>query len=166
MIFQNLIIILLLLTFSYSNNSSSSDNNTTHNTDALSFDFKRRPDHFYISTLNAHIEEWRVYRGDNKMVWKIESVSGGTYYKDVYFFKNNKILYILIENNGVENGEIYRTSNIQYYFENDKLFDCISLGMGPMEHDDWDPNAIYKIYNKRAAEYKVLLRKYIDFANK
>jgi len=151
------IILLLIVSISYSNSYAYND--------AQSFDFKRCPDHFYISTLNSRLEQWRIYTDGVYVVWKIEYTEKNVYHKDVYFFKNEEIVYILIENNGVKNGKIYGTSNIQYYLENKKLIDYSSLGSGPVEHDNWNPKSIYKIYNKRVREHRTLYKKYIDIAS-
>ncbi len=111
-----------------------------------------------VSTLNDKQELWRIYSLDKgKQILEIESYENGIYYKEVYYSKNDNLMYAqdaerYIQNNSLEN----RIWKCEFFLKNKKVYSEESLGHGKTEHDDWNPKIIFSMYKKRKNELKIL----------
>ncbi len=114
-----------------------------------------------VSVLNGKKELWRIYSLDNdKQILEIESHENGIYYKEIYYSKKNNLMYAkdlvrYIPSNSTENS----VWECEFFLKNGKLYSEESLGHGKTERDDWDPNIIFTMYEKRKNELKILQKK-------
>ncbi len=111
-----------------------------------------------ISTLNGKKELWKISSLDNgKQIWVIESYDDGVFYREVYYSKNGALLYAVDSDRYIKDNSIQNNIwECEFFIKNEKIYSEISLGYGKTERDDWDPNIIFKMFEKRKKELKLL----------
>ena len=111
-----------------------------------------------ISTLNGKEEIWEVSSLDNgKQIWIIDSYADGAFYREVYYSKNGILVYAIDSDRYIKANSFQ--SNIwecEFFIKDGKMYSEISLGHGKTEHDDWDPNIIFKMFERRKQELEIL----------
>ncbi len=107
-----------------------------------------------ISTLNRKKELWKVYSLDNdKQILEIESYNNGMYYREIYYSKNDNLIYAKDIDRSIPNNSFEISLwECEFFFKNSKLYSEESLGHGKTERDDWNPNVIFRMYEKRKIE--------------
>ncbi len=111
-----------------------------------------------ISILNGIRKLWKIYSLDNgKQILEIESYKNGTYYREIYYSKNNNLIYAKDADRSIPNNSFEISLwECEFFFKNGKLYSEESLGHGKTERDDWNPNIIFGMYEKRKSELKIL----------
>ena len=111
-----------------------------------------------IFEVNGKKELWKVYTLENaKQIMEIESTIKNEYNKEIYYSKNGELLYAKeIHRYLDKNGEILSNWECELFIKDGKLYSEISLGHGKTELDDWNPNIIFKMFEKRKNGLKIL----------
>ncbi len=84
--------------------------------------------------------------------YKIESYDSHTFYQEIYYTEKGVLIF-------AKETELYISKNdtiqwnCEYFFENGKLVDLISLGHAKTENENWNPELIIKKWQKRLSEY-------------
>ena len=111
-----------------------------------------------VSILNGKEEIWEISSfDDEKQIWIIESYHDGAFYREVYYSKNGVLLYAIDSDRYIKENSI--GDNIwecEFFIKDGKIYSEISLGHGKTERDDWDPNIIFKMFDKRKKELSIL----------
>ena len=111
---------------------------------------------YVVSTLNGKKEKWEISAlDDGKQIWIIESYDDGVFYREVYYSKNGILNYAIDSDRYMKENSINDDVwECEFFIKDGKLYSEISLGHGKTERDDWDPNIIFKMFEKRKKELK------------
>ena len=111
-----------------------------------------------ISILNGKKELWKISSLEKrKQILEIESYDNGKFCREVYYSKNGVLVYAIdldsyIKENSLQD-DIWEC---EFFIKNGKIYSEESLGHGKTERDDWDPNIIFQMFEKRKKELKIL----------
>ncbi len=113
-----------------------------------------------ISAFHNKTEIWSVCNLENgNRIIKIESHNNDTFYQEIYFEANGKLRYAKETKNYMPKNTFSQISwNVEYFFENGKMADLISLGHGKTEDPNWNPDTILKMYKSRIEELKKMMK--------
>ena len=107
-----------------------------------------------VTDFNGKIEFWKICKLKNgNRILRIEFYEGDQYYQEIYFEKNESLVYAKeLENYLPKNRFIQMAWNCEFYIKNGKLVTWMSLGHGKTENENWNPEIIFKMYKKRLIE--------------
>ena len=109
-----------------------------------------------VSDFNNKTEFWNIcnLKNGNRII-TIESHEKETYFQEIYFEKNGKLVYAKETENYMPKNHFTQMGwNSEFYAENAELISLISLGHGKTENDEWNPNVIFEMYKNRLTELK------------
>lgn len=109
-----------------------------------------------ITNFNGNIEFWSICNllNDNR-IFKVEFYRKDTYYQEIYFENNGNLIYAKETENYIPKNHFTQMNwNCEFYVKNGKLVSLISLGHGKSEDEEWNPEIIFEMYNKRLLELK------------
>ena len=109
-----------------------------------------------VSDFNNKTEFWNIcnLKNGNRII-TIESHEKETYFQEIYFEKNGKLVYAKETENYMPKNHFTQMGwNCEFYAENGELISLISLGHGKTENDEWNPNVIFEMYKNRLTELK------------
>ncbi|WP_298546554.1 hypothetical protein [uncultured Aquimarina sp.] len=107
-----------------------------------------------VTNFNGKTEFWKIYelQNENRII-QIESHSEGTYFQEIYFEKNGKLVYAKETQNYTPINSFEQMAwNCEFYIKDDKVITTMSLGHGKTEDEEWDENMIIEMYFKRLVE--------------
>ncbi|WP_130736514.1 hypothetical protein [Flavobacterium sp. J27] len=107
-----------------------------------------------ITDVNGKTEFWSICNLEkgNRII-TIESHEKETYFQEIYFEKNGKLIYAKETENYIPRNHFTQISwNCEFYTENGKLITLISLGHGKTENEEWNPEIIFDMYKNRLSE--------------
>ena len=88
-------------------------------------------------------EQWSFCRGaDGLELIAVEWVAGDVVYNELFAILDGSLVYASESTAVLENGERIGPWSVWYVIEDNRVIDYSSLGLGPTESDDWDPEAV------------------------
>ena len=111
-----------------------------------------------ISTLKGKQESWEISLLPNgEQILIIESYDDDIYYREVYYSRRGILLYAIDSDRYVKANSIQSNMwECEFFIKDGKIYSEISSGHGKTEHDDWDPNIIFAMFEARKMELKKL----------
>jgi len=113
-----------------------------------------------ITNFHKTTEFWSVCELENKnRIINIDFYVKQTFYQEIYFEVNGKLRYIKeVESYIPKNSFSQASWNVEYFFNNGKMVDLISLGHGKTEDPNWNPDTILKMYKSRIEDLKKMTK--------
>ena len=107
-----------------------------------------------VTDFNGKLEFWRICETDNgKRLIQIDSHDKTVLYEEVYFEQNGELIYAEESIKYMPiNHFVLQPWTCQFYADNGKLVSLMSLGHGKTEDDQWNPEIIFDMHNKRITE--------------
>ncbi|MDH7447036.1 hypothetical protein [Aquimarina sp. 2201CG14-23] len=107
-----------------------------------------------ITNFNGKTEFWKICELKNgNRILQIESHSKSTYFQEIYFEKNGKLIYAKETENYVPMNSFEQMQwNCEFYIKDNNVITFTSLGRGKTENEDWNKNTIIRTYATRVSE--------------
>lgn len=152
-------IIIFLLTFSCYSQNEESEAKLRSKIDStfLTEDSNSGNLRIGVSMQNGIREDWTIRSNDSSFTYQINYYCDSTVHMELYFEYKGELMYANLSEDYVPiNSFDQKHWSCSFYIQKDSLVTMMSLGHGPTENPNWDPNSILTSYNKRKDEFIIM----------